>query len=38
MHTRVKKDLFNDNNIAILNNKVLFIISIYKLDKNVVIV
>lgn len=38
MLTRARKDLFNNNNVAILNNKVALTIPIYKLDENIVIV
>lgn len=38
MLTRAKKGLFNNNNVAILNNKVVSILPIYKPKENVVIV
>lgn len=38
MLTRARKGLFNDNNITILNNKVVVTIFILNLDEQVVIV
>lgn len=35
---KVKKSLFNNNNIIIFNNKIISIILIYNLNKNIVII
>lgn len=36
--TRIRKELLNNNNIDILNNKIINLISKNNIDKNVVIV
>lgn len=38
MLTRIKKSLLNNNDITILNSKVISIMPIYNPDKNVMIV
>ncbi len=38
MLTRARRDLLNNNNVAILNNKIALMIPILNLDKQVVIV